>query len=665
MQEGKNEKTVPQHTFSDSVEHAIAHIKEAVLLDMPEEQKRWYAVKIFERDEKVIEKLNISESVLKQIESDIASAEKEYDATSMIGSQVRNLRSSIGMLREGRVFINAKDPYVEGNNYTFISHAKSLGGANFRMLPLKGNEEAAGSFLAKMTRNHSDYTANEQAIEEKANEISRLTYELEDAPDDRKEDLQKQLDNANDESEALKERSNLLTANQIGDWALEADLNLFSDPAADKFSSQELDAAFQELNFGPIWSAADDCSKVYRDFEDKLKDGPLSAEDDAAFRTRMKEKTSLMKGALAKSLHAADMNRDKYTRILFGGNPGTLEDALFGPRGLQTCIDTINNEQAFLNSGMPLSERNTYTGLLSHTTFLKNRVGDMSRFLTEDAHRHLEDTVEAYTRAVKELPDKNDPKAISSYYLKVHETLEHLNAEVARMRLDCPIDDNKLTREIQDRSRNNHEDPSSVRESVMKDIYKLVDDSRAELFSGRGKDMRNLLEDKIISLGQVDEKQFKRDRRTFQASVSSISLISKAKDEIREIYHTLLDTESRLGRDGRTKEYYAFKRSCEEFLQLNGRSTGIQVHDAHLTLVKNASAYAISEGFVKLRRSDARKLFGASLRAVSVIEQMAPTINADKTMRLQEPLDRGFPVLEPPSDDPGPVQHQGQGRRLS
>lgn len=44
---------IPQHTFSGVVEHALAHIEEAVLHDMPEGQQRWYAIKIFERDEKV------------------------------------------------------------------------------------------------------------------------------------------------------------------------------------------------------------------------------------------------------------------------------------------------------------------------------------------------------------------------------------------------------------------------------------------------------------------------------------------------------------------------------------------------------------------------------------------------------------------------------------
>ncbi|WP_455530096.1 ferrous iron transporter B, partial [Ruminococcus sp.] len=75
----KNSKTIPQHTFSGPVEHAIAHIEEAVLHDMPEEQQRWYAIKVFERDEKVLEKLNIPESTMKHIEEDIAAAEKELD----------------------------------------------------------------------------------------------------------------------------------------------------------------------------------------------------------------------------------------------------------------------------------------------------------------------------------------------------------------------------------------------------------------------------------------------------------------------------------------------------------------------------------------------------------------------------------------------------------
>lgn len=72
-------KTIPQHSFSGSVEHAIAHIEEAVLHDLPEEQQRWYAIKLFERDERIIEKLNISETAWSHIEQDIAHCEREMD----------------------------------------------------------------------------------------------------------------------------------------------------------------------------------------------------------------------------------------------------------------------------------------------------------------------------------------------------------------------------------------------------------------------------------------------------------------------------------------------------------------------------------------------------------------------------------------------------------
>ena len=72
-------KPVPQHTFSGPVEHAIAHIEEAVLHDRPEQQQRWYAIKLFERDEKIIEKLGISEETLTHIEEDIKKAETEID----------------------------------------------------------------------------------------------------------------------------------------------------------------------------------------------------------------------------------------------------------------------------------------------------------------------------------------------------------------------------------------------------------------------------------------------------------------------------------------------------------------------------------------------------------------------------------------------------------
>ena len=72
-------KTVPMHKFSGVVEHALAHIEEADLHNMPEEMQRWYAIKIFERDEKVLQKLEIPADTLAHIESDIQAAEKELD----------------------------------------------------------------------------------------------------------------------------------------------------------------------------------------------------------------------------------------------------------------------------------------------------------------------------------------------------------------------------------------------------------------------------------------------------------------------------------------------------------------------------------------------------------------------------------------------------------
>ena len=75
----KSGKTIPMHTFSGPVEHAIAHIEEAAVHNMPEEQQRWYAIKIFERDDKVLEKLTIPAETMQHIESDIKAAEAELD----------------------------------------------------------------------------------------------------------------------------------------------------------------------------------------------------------------------------------------------------------------------------------------------------------------------------------------------------------------------------------------------------------------------------------------------------------------------------------------------------------------------------------------------------------------------------------------------------------
>ena len=79
VQAAKNGKTVPMHSFSGPVEHALAHIEEHAVANMPEEQQRWYAVKLFERDEKAIEQLKLPENVKADVEAHIAEVEKELD----------------------------------------------------------------------------------------------------------------------------------------------------------------------------------------------------------------------------------------------------------------------------------------------------------------------------------------------------------------------------------------------------------------------------------------------------------------------------------------------------------------------------------------------------------------------------------------------------------
>lgn len=75
----QNGKTVPMHTFSGTVEHALAHIEEAAVHSMPEEQQRWYAIKLFERDDKVALQVKPAPSVLAHIEADIRAVEDEMD----------------------------------------------------------------------------------------------------------------------------------------------------------------------------------------------------------------------------------------------------------------------------------------------------------------------------------------------------------------------------------------------------------------------------------------------------------------------------------------------------------------------------------------------------------------------------------------------------------
>ncbi len=79
IEAAKSSRPVPLHIFSGPVEHALAHIEEAVVHDLPAEQQRWYAIKIFERDKRVLEELDIPEEKLMHLEEDIKAAERELD----------------------------------------------------------------------------------------------------------------------------------------------------------------------------------------------------------------------------------------------------------------------------------------------------------------------------------------------------------------------------------------------------------------------------------------------------------------------------------------------------------------------------------------------------------------------------------------------------------
>ena len=90
-------KPIPQHRFAGSVEHALAHIEEVTVHNLPEEQQRWYAIKLFERDEKVQSKLGLSADTIAHIEQDIVACETELDddAESIITSQRYDYITSI------------------------------------------------------------------------------------------------------------------------------------------------------------------------------------------------------------------------------------------------------------------------------------------------------------------------------------------------------------------------------------------------------------------------------------------------------------------------------------------------------------------------------------------------------------------------------------------
>lgn len=122
-------KVIPKHNFSGSVEHALAHIEEEILHGLPEEQQRWYAIKLFERDQKVMDKLNLKAESISHIELDIKKCEQELDddSESIITTERYNYIDSI-----------IKHSYKKKNNSSFSTSDKidSIVTNRFLALPI-------------------------------------------------------------------------------------------------------------------------------------------------------------------------------------------------------------------------------------------------------------------------------------------------------------------------------------------------------------------------------------------------------------------------------------------------------------------------------------------------------------------------------------------------
>ena len=97
IEAARNGNYEPRHIFSGDVEHAIAHIEEACVHELPDEQQRWYAIKLFERDDRVRGVLKLRSDKIIHIEKDITAVERlmDDDAESIITNERYNYISEI------------------------------------------------------------------------------------------------------------------------------------------------------------------------------------------------------------------------------------------------------------------------------------------------------------------------------------------------------------------------------------------------------------------------------------------------------------------------------------------------------------------------------------------------------------------------------------------
>lgn len=122
--------TLPQHSFSGPVEHALAHIEEVTVHDLPEEQQRWYAIKLFERDEKVSTQLQLSDSVKDHIEKDIQAVEKSWTMTPKASSPTNAMSISLRLSKAVTKEKHPKAVHIRQNRPG--GHQPLCGASDFR-----------------------------------------------------------------------------------------------------------------------------------------------------------------------------------------------------------------------------------------------------------------------------------------------------------------------------------------------------------------------------------------------------------------------------------------------------------------------------------------------------------------------------------------------------
>lgn len=519
----------------------------------------------------------------------------QHDENTILGSGLRSMARQVRMLQNRRSLLIYNE-YVQNNSLTFLSHAISMGGADMRLAPqVPQNNRNQLQDLQRQVDNPV---------------VNQAEPPLTSVTDPEKlQELKRQVNNP--KPDELFSDLNSVTV-------VVEDLQKARNP------KETMEQKFVDMGLKDIWKTAGELYDLYEEMYDKKASGQLTGEVDAQLKQQMKDKATQLQGHLEK---AQNTNLDDETNwILFDNNKDYATDSLKGARGISAARESLEMEMDFLNSGLPLAERDNFGRLLGYATQIEKYVLDsaQNRYAKAEVDK-LVDSIEEYRDTVRNAPEEGTPEAIQKYYQDVSDAMDRLRLQAIKVYDSGNLD--QVERGKRAASLNQNPENRNMGDQVARN--KMHAEYREKL-NDMGK-LEQELRGSLTSGGQPCLKQSKERSQ----DLHKLYTLAYVKENVR-IVSDYLKKSYNMRPNGRTAEFLAFKDACDEVQALNERSEPGLVVAVLENFGKAATTYKDSKGLFSAFKDDGVDLYHAAIKGQTMASGL---VNAMKKVTSRQTLD--------------------------